>query len=124
MVKLQDETKENKYESDDDDDDDFNYVDNEYPNPYFTICISKNELDEVLTNETYIVLKNTYNCYCYSNCIREPDYFYISHPKITYRVIIEHLIKNNFDPACNHNFFEGIVKTKNSTCQYDIFMGS
>jgi hypothetical protein len=87
------------------------------------ICISSKELDTIISTEKDIIIKNTYGCYCYSEAQRPHDYFHIrSNQPHTNKTIIKHLIKNNFNPGCNHMFLEKISKINDTS--YQLFMGS
>lgn len=95
-----------------------------FPTKNFYVDIPFDKLDNKLTDKTDIVVKCDYKCYCYSECKRETEYFYISHPNITNRVIINHLIKHGYDPNCNHRNIEEIHQTENSDCQFELWLGS
>ena len=49
------------------------------------IKISKNnfkiktieEMNKLITDKQNIIVKNTYSCYCYDDCKKKTDYFYI-----------------------------------------------
>ena len=81
------------------------------------------ELDNIVTDETDIVVKNTYDCYCYTNK-RKTDYYYISGKHITNKFIIYKLIEQGLDLDCDHRFLEGFCKSKDSNCQFEIATGS
>ena len=89
----------------------------------FHICIDSKDLDKVISTNTDIIIKNKYNCYCYCNHNRPNDYFHIrSDLPHTYKSIIKELIKQDFEPFCNHIFLESINKVND--CTYELFMGS
>jgi hypothetical protein len=84
-----------------------------FPNAKFEIAIDFAELDEVVTDLSNIVIKNTYGCYCYDNCERNTDYFYIATTngeKMTNTFIIQELIKQCLKLDCNYVFVEGFIK--------------
>tara|TARA_R110000823_G_scaffold27400_5_gene79808 strand:+ start:336 stop:872 length:537 start_codon:yes stop_codon:yes gene_type:complete len=88
-----------------------------------SICIPCHELDNVISEKKDIIIKNTYTCYCYSEAPRPPDYFHIrSDTPHTNKTILKELMKQNFDPKCNHRFIEGIYKSGDIT--YEMYMGS
>jgi hypothetical protein len=103
-------------------------IDKMFPNALFDIAIELEELDEVVTEETSIVVKNTYSCYCYDDCKKNTDFFHITcNPceKMTNKFIIQELINQNLNlQECNHRFLEGFIKSKNSDCQLEIVVGS
>ena len=43
----------------------FDELNNIFPNANFTISMDIEELDEVVTDKKFIVVKQNYNCYCY-----------------------------------------------------------
>lgn len=95
-----------------------------FPNAKFTIAIDIEELDVVFTKQPAIVVKQTYNCYCYKDCNKKTEYFYISGKNITTKFIINQLIEQGLELDCNHHFLEGFEKVKNSDCQFGICTGS
>ena len=102
-------------------------IDEMFPNAKFTIAIDYDDLNELVTEHKNIVIKNTYNCYCYDNNPRKTDYFFIkttSPEGITYRFLIEELIRQDLCLECNHRFVEGFMKSKDSKCQFEIITGS
>jgi len=101
------------------------YLEQQFGCPDFDISIPITELDDVVSNEPDIVIKNTYTCYCYSDCYRPTDYFLIRGNCITNRIIIHELIRQKFNPDCNHRFLEGFVKSNNPfSMEYECYMGS
>ena len=95
-----------------------------FPDAKFSICIDSHEMNELLTDKKRIVIKQTYNCYCYSEYPRNTEYFYINGDRLTYKYVIDELIKQGLNPNCNHRFLEIIHPSKNSEVQYEIFFGS
>ena len=80
----------------------------------------------VITDKHHLIIKNTYNCYCYSynNSKKNTDYFYIKGENMTCRYVIEQLIKQGLQLDCNHNFLEGFYKTADPVCQVELCVGS
>ena len=100
---------------------------NMFPNAKFDIAIQLEDLHEVVTDNKEVVIKNTYSCYCYDDCNRNTDYFYITAKngcKMTNKFIIQELINQGLSLDCNHRFLEGFMKSKNSDCQFEIVVGS
>jgi Na+-transporting NADH:ubiquinone oxidoreductase subunit NqrF len=97
-----------------------------YPNAKFTICVSLQDLDDLVTEETNIVVKTSFNCMCYDYCdvVRQSEYYYISGDKLTNGYIIQHLIEHGLSLDCNHCFLEGFHKSANSSVQYEMVIGS
>lgn len=104
-------------------------VDERFPNCPFSICVNTwEELDEVV-DDIYeqIVLHCDHNCYCYSQCPR-PNVYIIVRRKpnknyITYADCVEEMMKQEYDPACNHCMLEGFMR-RGETCSYDPCFGS
>jgi len=99
-------------------------IDLMFPNAQFTVAISIKELDDIITDKNYIIIKQAYNCYCYSDCKRNTEYFYIQGKNITNKYVIERLIECGLDLDCNHMFVEGFCQTIGSDCQFEICVGS
>ena len=102
-------------------------IDEMFPTAKFSISIDYNDINELVTKYKNIVVKNTYNCYCYDNHPRKTDYFYIkstSPEGITYRFLIEELIRQDLCLECNHRFVEGFMRSGDSECQFEIITGS
>ena len=80
-------------------------------------------LDDLLTEEKHIFLSNHLTCYCYDGMGRPNQEFYeIKGDRITYRYVLNELIRQDFNPDCNHSFLEMITPTTN--IQFDLCMGS
>ena len=80
-------------------------------------------LDDLLTEEKHIFLTHTRYCCCWDEEEYKPTEFYeIKGDKITYRYVFNELIRQDFNPDCNHYFLELITQTTN--IQFDLFMGS
>lgn len=103
-------------------------IDEMFPDAQFSIAIDLEEMDDVLTELSSIVVKNTYTCYCYDGHIIPTDYFHIStttsRPKMTVKYVLEQLISQGLSLECNHCFVEGFVLTNASACQFEIATGS
>jgi len=97
---------------------------NMFPNAQFEVAIDIGEIDNLITDKQFIIVKNTYNCYCYDNCKKITDYFNIKGENITNRYVIEQLIEQGLHLDCNHHFLEGFYKTKDSDNQFEICVGS
>jgi hypothetical protein len=101
----------------------YNRLQEMFPNAQFSICIDLEYMDELLTDKNFIIIKQPYTCYCYVNCVKNTDYFYIK-GHMTYRHIIEQLIEQGLSLNCNHHFLEGFCTTNISDCQYEMVLGS
>jgi len=109
-------------------DEEYNYeyeqIDTMFPNAQFTIAIDIDDMDKLITTKNELIIKSKYNCYCYTNCKKNTDYFYIQGENITHRYVIEQLIKQGLELDCNHQFLEGFYKTVGSDCQFELWVGS
>jgi hypothetical protein len=99
-------------------------MNNMFPTAQFEVAISIEEIDKLITDKQFIIVKNTYSCFCYDNCKKNTDYFYIRGQNITYRYVIEQLIEQGLQLDCDHHYLEGVYKTKGSECQFEICTGS
>ena len=88
----------------------------------FTVSIPLNDMDDLLTDRTWIVIKNIYTCYCYEHEPRTADYFVICGDSLTIKYVLLELKKQNLHLDCNHRFIEGFQK--DSECQYSLILGS
>ena len=113
-----DEKTEEQYEYE------FEQIAKMFPNAKFTIAIDIEELDEVVTEQPEIIIKQEYSCYCYDDCKKNTEYIHISGAKITNKFIIDKLIEYGLVLDCNHCFVEGFNKMQNSICQFEIITGS
>ena len=93
-----------------------------FPNAQFTISISLSDLDDQITDESTIVVKQSYGCYCYDANPRNTDWIVVKSTKITNRVVLNELIKQNLNLECNHRYVEGFHQL--TDCQFEIMTGS
>lgn len=91
----------------------------------FIVCMNKSELQKVLSDHPFIILKQSYDCYCYtlSGISKQPDFFRIHNRtgKIRIHDVVDQLVEIDFMP-CNHKFLETINKM--TDVQFEIFWGS
>ena len=101
-------------------------LDRLFPDVRFTLAIELEDLDIQLSTLDKIIVKNTYNCYCYADNPAPNDYIEVDKPEgqthITYRDVIQKLSDIGYDPECNHHFLEGIQET--TPIQFDLWFGS
>ncbi len=101
-----------------------------FPNAKFTIGIPLEELDNVVSNNKTIYIKSVHNCYCYDDRPkRKIDRFIIKsskNVKITNKMVLCELIKQDFVLDCHHHFVEGFYKCRDSGKKphYEIWRGS
>jgi hypothetical protein len=107
-----------------DEEDEYLEIERRFPNAGFSICFSLKDLDEILSNEPIIIIKNTFKCYCYSEFPKDSEYYIIKGGKLTYSFIIKELIRQGLYLECNHRFLEGFWKTPTSDVQYVLMTGS
>lgn len=89
-----------------------------FPHAQFTISIPIEELDDVVTQEPVIMVKQTYQCHCYSECSKETEWFCIRGCSITNKFILNELIQQGLKLECDHQFIEFFHKI--SECQFEI----
>lgn len=114
----------NKEKTQEEYEEDMLYMEKHFGNEYFTCCIDIDELDEPLTDKKEIIIKNTYDCYCWDGINRPNDYFIVKNDKITNRFVINQLIKQNFNPNCNHCFLEDFHQSDENSTEFICVMGS
>ena len=103
-----------------------------FPNIDFTIAMTLEEIDEVVSPLDKIVVKQTFNCYCYDGESMShapiPKWFTIhcrEDEKMTNRVIIRELANQGFSLECNHRFLEGFERSaRGGECQFEPATGS
>lgn len=100
------------------------YLEEHFGRPYFDIAIPIDELDDLVSDKNEIVVKNTYDDDDDGGGYRPTDYFIIRGTRITNRVIINELIRKEFNPNCNYRFLEGFRKCNMSSIEYECIMGS
>lgn len=101
-------------------------LDRLFPDLGFSICIELDELDDVISTEYRIIMKDTRTCYCYDNCKESNTFIEIKNKngQITYRDLFQELNNMKFQRSCNHRFFEGLQQCKNSNIQFEMCFGS
>ena len=101
----------------------------------FTVCIDLFDMVfDVISENSYIVLKEEYDCYCYADMIepKTPDYYLIRQNKrtgvITNGDILEQLFMQGYErdiDTCAHRYFEGCKNTNiNTDNEFEICWGS
>lgn len=107
-----------------------NIINEMFPDALFDVCIDLNIMNNVLSENSIIMIKSDYTCFCYREFPRNTDFFIITRPKngkITYRHVFTELINqglNLINQGCNHIYIEGITQSKNSNCQFEFCLGS
>lgn len=94
-----------------------------FPNAQFSIAIELEELEELLTEKKHIFITHSRNCHCYDQCGHPPTAYYeIKGEQLTYKYVLQELIRQNLCPECDHRFLEGFDQT--TEIQFSIFFGS
>jgi len=106
---------------------DMDFINHRFPDAKFTICFTPDEIKERLSDESQIVVKQTFICYChdtkYTGVDRPQSKFYvINNAEMTVENILDELIKQNMTVECNHQFLERILKQTDA--QYELQFGS
>ena len=103
-----------------------------FPYVEFTIDMTLDQIDEVVSPLDKIIVKQTFDCYCYEDDSASkspiPKWFTIhckNDEKMTNRVIIRGLAMQGFSLDCNHRFLEGFARSsKGGDCQFEPVLGS
>ena len=114
----------NNIKTDDEYNEEFEIINKMFPNAKFNISIDISNFHDILTSSKEIIIKHSFNCYCYDNNAKTTQFYIIKGDIITNKYIIDELIKQNFELNCNHIFLEGFIKSINSECQFEIILGS
>ncbi len=80
-----------------------NQIEIMFPNAKFTISMPLEDLDKVITDQPHRMIKHTYNCYCYDECPRNAELYYISGESLTILFILQKLIAQELVLDCNHH---------------------
>lgn len=102
----------------------FEEIDRLFPDANFSIGINYLPiLDELLTDKKHIFISNDRYCYCWDG-IDAPKkvFFEIKGDRLTYRYVLNELIRQKLNPECNHRFLEGIIKK--TDIEYSLYFGS
>ena len=88
----------------------FNLINEMFSDAKFNVSIDIDELDDVLSTEKTIVVKQTFTCHCYSNCNKHPSFYIIRGETMSQKYVIQELINQKFKIECDHQFIEGFDK--------------
>lgn len=104
-------------------------IDSLFPDVGYEIGISLDELDEIISIHDHIVIKNTYNCYCYNDEPKNTDYIDVRKigGNITIRDVLNKFNQIKFCSDCNHRFIEDIYPCNSGdtlSTQFEMFIGS
>tara|TARA_R100000951_G_scaffold2414_1_gene3800 strand:+ start:4180 stop:4638 length:459 start_codon:yes stop_codon:yes gene_type:complete len=107
-------------------DEDIEFINNRFPDAKFTICLKPDELNDKISDEKQIVIKQTFSCYCHDTTANydrpQPKFFVITNDNMTIENILDELIRQNMTADCNHQFFEGFYQATDA--QYEMRFGS
>ena len=108
-------------------DEDIEFINNCFPDANFTICLKPDELNDKISDEKQIVIKQTFTCYChdtkYTGVDRpQPKYFVITNDNMTVENVLDELISQNMTADCNHQFLEGFDQA--TDVQFELGFGS
>jgi len=94
-------------------------IDELFPNAKFSMCIDFNDLHKVITRKKEVTLFQTFNCWHYESYPRMDKTFIIkSNKPMTYRYIINELIKQDFSLDCEHRFLESLEVNDDGILEY------
>ena len=102
----------------------FRQIDEIFGETDFTVSISLDELDDLITDKKQIVIKCDYICYCYKLEPRNTEYFVINGDRLTNKYVLLELKNQKLCLDCNHCFIEGFYKCDNSDIQFGLRIGS
>lgn len=110
------------------------FIEHLFPNAKFTVSISLAELNDIVSPLDKIIVKQTFDCYCYRGIgntqepCQVPKWFPIHCREpgmMTVRYVIDELIRQGLSLDCNHCFLEGITQSsKGGDCQFELVVGS
>ena len=106
------------------------YIEETFPDCKFSICIPKDELDNVISKEKTIILKHDwYEYYIDANdetqSISKRNFYVISSNVMSIRNIIHEMIKQDVECWGDHRFLESIYPTrKENETQFELWFGS
>ena len=104
------------------------YMDKTFADAEFSVCLEIDELDDIISNEKIIVIKNSKVDY-YDEDAKDFEwkhYFHVIQLDVmSKRNIIFELIKQGVEGDGDHRFLEAIIPTtKGNTTQFDLWWGS
>ena len=103
-----------------------------FPNANFNVSILLQDMEKTISDLDKIIVKQTFDCYCYDGYEPTlPAKWFPIHcsfdkgEKMTNKFVINELIKQGLVLDCNHRYLEGfILSSNNTTCQYEMLLGS
>jgi hypothetical protein len=78
-------------------------------------------LDQVLSTEPVIVVKQSFTCFCFDNP-PQPLYFVVRGGPLTFRYVTYELARQGMKLECSHRHFEGFDQA--TDVQFELFCGS
>ncbi len=93
-----------------------------FPSRSITVCIDLEEINDLITTEKRMVVKQDFLCYCHQLRPRKTKFYVITGEQLTYKYVIQKLLKKGFRSYCNHHFLEYFQKE--TEVQYGIGFGS
>jgi hypothetical protein len=78
-------------------------------------------LDQELSAEPVIVVKQTFTCHCYQSP-KQANYYVVRGGPLTYRYVTQELARQGMKLECSHSFFEGFDQI--TDVQFELFCGS
>lgn len=103
-----------------------------FPNAKFNVSILLQDMEKTISDLDKIIVKQTFVCYCYDGYepVLPAKWFPIhcsfeKGEKMTNKFVINELIKQGLVLDCNHHYLEGFfLSSNNTTCQFEMFLGS
>ena len=103
----------------------FRIIDDMFPGADFTPSIRLKDLDDIVTEEKEIIIKQDFTCYCYDNMNKFPKYFTVKckeNESLTNKYIMTELMKQKMKIDCDHRFVEGFNHLNDNI--YEMWTGS
>lgn len=111
-------------------------IEHMFPDAKFAISIRLSDLNDIVSPLDKIIVKQTFDCYCYRGIgnaelqepCQVPKWFPIHCREtgmMTVRHVVNELIRQGMSLDCNHCFLEGITQSsKGGDCQFELIIGS
>ena len=92
-------------------------IQNMFPNAQFKIRIPIEEMYDVISDKPFIIVTRIFDCYCREGRKKSKKSYRIKGKILTYKYVIEQLIKQGLQLECDHSFLQGIHLSKSCYIQ-------
>jgi hypothetical protein len=90
------------------------------PKSLFSISIPLSKMNDILTTKPSIEIHHHIRCRCYKS--KRLHIYPITLQEMSYKNIINELIKQGLHPRCDHRFLEAFIRVDDNI--YNMFFGS